>query len=187
MLNIANRALWIGLLFAAIVPLCQTAHRAVAAEDEAERRTMKLGKLTMVAPKDWVQKKAVFVTYDFSAPAAKEDTVDGRMTVMSAGGSVDENISRWYSQFTQEDGGSTKKRAKTEKTKVAGYPAHVVDLSGTYTDLRKPGVEFKDYRMLAAIIETKEGNLFIKFVGPKRTVARHEKAFRQMLEDAKGE
>lgn len=182
MLRTFNRALGLGLLFVAV-----TSAYVTAADDEGDQQTMKMGKLTMVAPKDWVYKKAAFVTYEYSAPAAKEDKVDGRLTVMSAGGSVDENIGRWYTQFTQEDGGSTKKRAKVEKIKVAGYPVHLVDLSGTYKDLRKPGVDYKDYRMLGTIIETKEGNLFIKFYGPKRTIAQHEKAFRQMIEGIKAE
>jgi hypothetical protein len=62
-------------------------------------------------------------------------------------------------------------------------------MAGTYKDQRgpfAPAVNRKDYRMLAAIIETDEGNLFLKFYGPKRTIAEHEKAFRKMVEEMKG-
>ena len=39
-----------------------------------------------------------------------------------------------------------------------------------------------DYRMLAAIIETKAaGNYFVKFYGPKATIAENEKAFQELL------
>jgi hypothetical protein len=157
-----------------------------------ERRTMELGKLKMVAPKDWTPKEPTvrIIAYEFATPAAKEDKIDGRMTVMSAGGSIEDNIDRWYTQFSQEDGGDTKKRAKVEKIKVAGQPVHLVDIAGTYKDQRgpmAPAVSRKDYRMLGAIVETKEGNFFIKLYGPKRTIAQHERAFRDMIEGIKSE
>jgi hypothetical protein len=157
-----------------------------------DRHTMELGKLKMTAPKDWNPKEPAvrIIAYEFAAPAAKEDKADGRMTVMSAGGSVEDNIERWYTQFTQEDGGDTKKRAKTEKIRVAGHTVHLVDISGTYKDQRgpmAPAVSRKDYRMLAAIVETKEGNFFVKLYGPQRTIAQHEKAFREMIEGIKAD
>jgi hypothetical protein len=163
---------------------------ATVLADDADRRKMELGALTVTAPKDWTPKEPAFkglIMYEFAAPAAKEDKVDGRMTVSSAGGSVEDNIRRWQGQFKQEDGGDTKKRAKTEKLKVAGHTVHWVDLSGTYNDQRPGSRPAKDYRMLAAIIETKEANFFIKFYGPRRTISQHEKAFREMIEEAKAE
>jgi len=61
---------------------------------------------------------------------------------------------------------------------------YVVDVSGTYKDAPGPfakAVERPGYRMLAAVIETPDGNYFIKFYGPKQTVADHAKAFHAML------
>ncbi len=48
------------------------------------------------------------VEHEFAIPAAEGDKADGRFTIMAAGGSVDANIDRWYAQFSQPDGGSTK-------------------------------------------------------------------------------
>ena len=105
---------------------------------------------------------------------------------MAAGGSVEANIDRWYGQFTQPDGGNTRDRAKVQKIKVGGEEIHLVDLSGTFKDQRgpmAPAVERPKYRMLAAIIATKNaGSYFIKFYGPERTVADNEKAFVGMIE-----
>ena len=111
---------------------------------------------------------------------------EGRVTIMGAGGAIDANIDRWYSQFSQPDGGSTKERAKVKKIKVAGEEVHLVDLSGTYKDQRgpmAPAVERPKYRMLAAIITAGPlGNYFVKFYGPQKTVTDHEKAFLTMIE-----
>jgi hypothetical protein len=108
---------------------------------------------------------------------------------MGAGGSVDANIDRWFAQFSQPDGSSTKDKAKVEKMKVAGETVHFVDASGTYKDQRggpfaqQPTVERENYRMLAAIVTTKEnGNFFIKFYGPAKTVAANKAAFLAMIE-----
>jgi hypothetical protein len=38
-----------------------------------------------------------------------------------------------------------------------------------------------DYRMLAAIVENPNGNLFLKFTGPVKTVIANERKFEQLL------
>ena len=182
-----NISLGLFAAFALSIP-----HSPAAAEETLERRTLKMGKLSMVTPKDWVRKKprVRIIAYEFAAPAAKGDKIDGRLTVMSAGGTIDANLDRWYGQFTQDDGGDTKKLAKLEKKKIAGQTVHLVNIAGTYKDQRGPftkAVYRKKFRMLAAIVETKRGNLFIKFYGPKKTIAKHEKAFQQMIEKIKSD
>jgi hypothetical protein len=160
---------------------------ALAQENPA---VMKLagGKLQLTAPGTWTRKQpqTAIIEHEFAIPPAKEDKAEGRLTVMAAGGGVEANIDRWYGQFTQPDGGSTRDRAKVQKIKVGGDEVHLVDLSGTFKDQRgpmAPAVERPKYRMLAAIIATKNaGNYFIKFYGPERTVADNEKAFVSMIE-----
>src|SRR5688572_26968373 len=85
-----------------------------------------LGKYKITAPGTWKQQqpKSGIVMHEFSSPALEGDKVDGRMTVMAAGGSVDANVERWYGQFSQPDGGSTKERAKVEKRTIAGREVH---------------------------------------------------------------
>jgi hypothetical protein len=68
---------------------------------------------------------------------------------------------------------------------VAGQKVLVVDLIGTFRDQASPleqAVEREDYRMLAAIIQLKEGNYFVKFVGPRRTVTEQADNFRGLIE-----
>jgi hypothetical protein len=146
------------------------------------------GKLELTAPATWQRKqpKTRIVEHEFAIGASKGDPADGRLTVMGAGGGVQANVERWYGQFTQPDGGSTKERAKVKKIHVGGQDVTLVDISGTFRD--QPGpvapvVERPKYRMLAAIIETKSlGDYFIKFYGPQRTVTDNEKAFLEMID-----
>ena len=148
------------------------------------------GAVAFKAPAAWTKKKpkSNIIEAEFEAPAAKGDEIAGRLTVMGAGGDIKANIDRWYGQFLQPDGSDTKDKAKVEKKTVGGNPVHIVDISGTYKDM--PGgpnaggkaINRENYRMLAAIIETKAaGNYFIKFYGPKATIAENEKAFQELL------
>lgn len=143
--------------------------------------------LKLVAPEDWIPKTPAIsmIQNEFSVPAAEGDSADGRVTVMTAGGSIQENIDRWKGQFSQPDGSKAADKAKVEKLEVAGCEVNLVDVSGTYSDARgmfAPAVERPDYRMLAAIIVTPEGNYFIKFYGPEKTVGQQAAAFRAMIE-----
>jgi len=143
--------------------------------------------LKLTAPDGWVPKPPAIhmIQNEFAVPAAADDENDGRVTVMTVGGSVEANIGRWIGQFAQPDGSNTEEKAWVEKLDVAGCEVHLVDISGTYSDSRgmmAPAVQRPDYRMLAAIIVTAEGNYFVKFYGPARTVEREAGAFRAMVE-----
>lgn len=156
------------------------------------------GGFQMAAPKGWERKqpKINFIEHEFEVPAADGDDRPGRVTVMGAGGSIEDNIKRWYGQFRQPDGEDTADKAKVVQKTIAGQPVTLVDVSGTYLD--KPGgpfaggktVERNDYRMLAAIIETsqkgkKTGNYFIKLIGPRKTIAENQEAFDAMIDSLK--
>lgn len=175
---------FLGLAMGALV--AATALGAGAAERQAGQ-TIKLGpELKLTAPADWVSKrpKVAIIEYEFAVPAAEGDKEDGRVTVMQAGGSVEANVDRWYGQFVQPDGSASSKKGKLEKKKLAGREVQILDISGTYKDARgpfAPVVERPDYRMLAAVIPTDQGNYFIKFYGPKRTVGAQAAAFQKML------
>ncbi len=173
---------WIALAIVAIV-----AGPGMAQENPA-KIALADGKLRLTAPDGWVRKQpqSAIVEHEFAIKPAMGDTAEGRMTIMAAGGGVEANIDRWYGQFSQPDGGSTRERAKVKTQKIGGDEVHIVDLSGTFKDQRgpaAPATERPKYRMLAAIIATKaQGNYFIKFYGPERTVAANEKAFLTMIE-----
>jgi hypothetical protein len=128
------------------------------------------------------------------AVEGKKDQQPGRITIMGAGGSIEQNINRWTGQFVLPDGKKAKEQTKVEKRKIAGIDTHIVDVSGIYKDTVGGGpfaggktVERKNYRMLAAIIEggPSIGNYFIKFYGPADLVKANEKTFYQVIESLK--
>lgn len=164
------------------------------AADPADN-TIKLadGVLQLTAPKDWVRKepKSRIVEHEFAAPFVEGDAMDGRITIMGAGGDVQQNIDRWAGQFTQPNGVDSKDVTKVTKKKVNGIEIHVVDIGGTYQD--SPAGPFnpqggkpiprEGYRMLGAIIVApKIGNYFVKFYGPEKTVTKYEADFGKMLD-----
>lgn len=181
---------------AVMAALCTVA--AQAAEKDDHKMALSDGRFELSVPENWERKqpRVNIIEFEYEVPAATGDEGPARVTVMGAGGTVQDNLRRWYDQFRQPDDSATEKSAKVEEKEVAGQRVTLVDISGTYLD--KPGgpfaggktIERKDHRMLAAIIEThhkgkKSGNYFIKLIGPKQTVADSKKGFDQMIESLK--
>src|SRR5580698_7396647 len=90
------------------------------------------------------------------------------------GGTVEANLNRWKGQFSRN--------GKPAEAKVAHRTVHsirvtTIDLAGTYTATEAmPG-----YRMLAAIAEGAGGNIFIRFIGPEKTVTAGLAKYEQLL------
>ncbi len=179
--------------FAALLAIVPACCMLLPAEVHADETTFTVaeGKLSFTAPKDWEKKapRTRIVEVEYEAPKAEGDELPGRLTVMGAGGSIEDNISRWIAQFEQPDGKATKEVSKIEKVSIGGQEVHLVDISGNFDDKPGPfvpGVKRENYRMLAAIVVTKDaGQYFLKFYGPKATVTANEKAFKGMIESLK--
>lgn len=176
------------LSLAVVAQVSSAAEEAAPAKNEDAKIALADGQFWVRAPQNWVRKRPAvnIIEHEFAVPASEGDAADGRLTVMNAGGSIDDNVNRWFGQFTQPDGGSTADRAKVKKIQVNGEDVHLIDISGTFKDQRgpfAPAVEREKYRMLGAIVATKKfGNYFFKFYGPQRTVTENEEAFVKMIE-----
>jgi hypothetical protein len=155
---------------------------AVSAAEQTPVVSLAEGHIVLTAPAGWVRQepRVRIIDAEFSVPAAEGDPADGRITIMAAGGSVQQNLDRWIGQFAQTQ------RNQVDKVQIAGRELQRLDLVGTYKDQKTPftpAVMRENYRMLGAIIPTDEhGNYFIKFYGPKATVTNHEEAFRKFLD-----
>jgi hypothetical protein len=91
------------------------------------------------------------------------------------GGSIDANVERWSRQFE-----GTPKPQRAAAT-VAGLPVTRVQLAGTYlapggammqSTGKRPG-----YRLLGAIVEAPQGNVFFKLTGPATTITAAQAGF----------
>ncbi len=103
------------------------------------------------------------------------------------GGGLDANIERWYGQFSQPDGGSTKERAKRREQEVKGMPVTLVDIRGTYGSGMGGGMgqspkPLEGYRMLGAIVQAPKGSFFFKLTGPEKTVEHWAGSFDQYID-----
>ena len=90
------------------------------------------------------------------------------------GGSVQDNLDRWYGQFTRPDGKPSKDAAVLTIRTVNGLRVTTVDLTGTYTAMTGPMQKAEPksgYRMLGAIVEGADGPWFFKATGPDATMA----------------
>jgi hypothetical protein len=158
-------------------------------EDDPKAREVVLaeGAFRLTAPKGWKRERprSRIVEHEFSVPGEKEGEDPGRLTIMAAGGSLEANLERWLGQFADRK----EERVEPEKIEVARQKVYLVDISGTFRDQRgpfSPAVERPNYRMLGAILETKDhGNLFLKLTGPAKTIEFQAKAFREFVESLK--
>jgi hypothetical protein len=169
--------------------LCLATSSAFADEPGPRDVTLADGALVFTAPAEWksVEPANRIIEHELAVPAA-DGKAEGaaRLTIMAAGGSVEANIARWVGLFKGTEGGADRSAAKTEKLDIAGMPATLVDLSGTYVDSpRGPfgqKVERPDYRLVGAIVETKrEGVYFFKLIGPEKTVEAGAEKFREVI------
>jgi hypothetical protein len=98
------------------------------------------------------------------------------------GGSVEANLERWKGQFTRSDGSPAAADARVERAEYGGFPAALLDISGTYDPGSmmgggpRPGT-----RMRTAVLETPLGNYFVRLLGPAATVERWSASFDAFL------
>jgi len=188
-----NTARQLCLCVSTLVLLQSTALTSATAEDKKpDSIVLAEGKIQLDVPDGWQSKKPRnrIVEFEFAIPAIEGDDVDGRVTVMGAGGSIDANVSRWIAQFVQPDRTATSKRTRREEIEVAGQQIHLVDITGDFKDRPRgplgPTIMREKYRMLGAIIVTdKLGQYFVKATGPRRTIAKNEEAFKKLVESLK--
>jgi len=141
--------------------------------------------IVLTAPTGWQRKQpsSSFVAAEFDLPHAEGDEADGRMTVSTAGGTVEANVDRWKAQFNP-----LQEEKPPETVEVAGMGVTVVDFSGDFNDSRgpfAPAVKRPGYRMIAAIVPA-EGRLhFIKATGPQKTMAAHADEIQKFIRSVK--
>lgn len=101
----------------------------------------------------------------------------------SNGGGVQANIERWYGQFegTKEKIGARSEEITVGKRKVTYVRAEGTYLSGMPGGPRTPQ---PGSALRGAILESDEGNVFVKMTGPAALVKSAEADFKKMVESA---
>ena len=95
------------------------------------------------------------------------------------GGGVQANVDRWFGQF--QDAKTSQSREMAGRTGVTIVRATGNFLSGMPGG---PTTPMPGYALLGAILESPEGDVFVKMTGPAATVASAGEAFLKMVNDA---
>lgn len=154
----------------------------------AEPGRVEIQGLRLTIPTSWVRTPASsnVRAAQYRVPRAGTDTEDGEFVVFffgkGKGGGLEENLSRWYDQFSQPDGRSSREAAVVTSRTVRGLKVTAVDLSGTYRGMAPgSGPPTASTRMLAAVVEGAEGPWFLKATGPATTMAEAKPGFDALL------
>lgn len=98
------------------------------------------------------------------------------------GGSVEDNIARWQSQFSSADANPI--TPIVQHLAVSGMPVTTVELTGSYAramGMVTSGAPAPDQTLLVAIVESPQGNLTIQLYGPRSTVSANREDFFAMV------
>ncbi len=102
---------------------------------------------------------------------------------LGGGGSVQENIDRWASQFLDDAGKPA--RPVVGKGAASGMPVTWVALDGRYArgvGTGPQGAGTANQSLRVAVLETPKGNLFFQLWGDRAAVAKQEGPFRLMVQ-----
>jgi hypothetical protein len=140
-------------------------------------------------PGDWKAVKPKYKTRlnEFKVPRTDDDKKDAEVTVSyfgpDQGGTAEDNIKRWKSQFRPPAGKTIDEVAKVEKFKVGDADITYVDVSGTFLSRFPPFdpngkvTAMPNYRALSVYFDTKDGVYFLRLSGPAKTVSHNKKGF----------
>jgi hypothetical protein len=164
---------------------------AATARVEAQTARTEAAGLRFGVPVTWVRTPAPsdMRAAQFRVPRAPGDAEDGELVLFffgkGKGGSVDDNLTRWYGQFEQPDGRPSRDAAVITIRTVKDLKVTAVDLGGSYKGSgMKPGdspAARPNFHMLAAVIEGESGPWFFRLTGPEATAAQAKKDFDAML------
>jgi hypothetical protein len=99
------------------------------------------------------------------------------------GGDTKQNLDRWFGQFQEP---REKIEAKTDEVTVGKRKITYAHAQGTYSSGMPggPKTPLKDHALLGAIVESDQGNVFIRMTGPLDLVKRSTGDFKKMVEGA---
>lgn len=117
------------------------------------------------------------------APAASNDPAQSCLVVFStAGGSIEENITRWSGQVRDAQGMPVPPTSETKT--IDGMSVTVVAMTGTVAGMGIDGTN-ANWTLRGAIIQAPQGNLFIKMTGPADTMSAQAASFAAMVDSLK--
>lgn len=158
---------------------------------DAKPGEVKAGAFVFGYGKPWVEKpssssmRAGELTYKFDESQNLEDVhAVFYYFGQGQGGDTEANIQRWIGQFQ----GTPK--TETEVVEISGTKVTFLTAAGTYLESAGPFAGEKTakpgYVLLGAVVESEQGNVFVKLFGPEKSVEQVKKPFRTLVRSALG-
>ncbi len=154
--------------------------------DAEEHATFMAGEFTFTRPPNWewvestsTMRKAQLKVTDADSKASAEVVFYYFGT--GGAGTVEANVDRWLGQFAEP---RDQINAKIEHTTVGKTKVTYVQAEGTYQSgmPRGPTTPNPGYALFGAILESDEGNVYVKMTGPKEYAKSLVAEFKKMVE-----
>jgi hypothetical protein len=144
--------------------------------------------LRWTAPAGWVSKGSTQMrAATYLVPPVAPDKEKSECAVyffgQGQGGTIDANLNRWKGQF--QSSMEHPAAANVRHRVVHGLAVTTIDTSGQYSGMGGPTATpvspMANYRLLGAIVEGPQGNVFVKFTGPAKTMAASTARFEALI------
>ncbi len=156
-----------------------------AASLRAEEDSIKVSEFTFTYGKPWIRQqvassmRAGQFLYDHEDESLEDVELVLFFFGAGGGGGIQANIDRWLGQFEGEP------ESKLEEKAMGGKTVTLLSAKGTYLDTMAGAGPFSgapktakpDYTMLAAILPSDQGAVFLKLTGPTKSVEAMREAF----------
>ena len=171
-----------------IIAICAAVSSFVVAE-EAKNETLKAGEFTFSYGKPWVRQavtssmRAGQLTFKQSDENLKNVDVVFFYFGPGGAGGIQANIDRWKGQFVGEAETNTEKKTVNDREIVyfTGNGTFEDSMGGPFSGNR---VKRENYSVLAAILPSDNGPVFLKMTGPADSVAAAKADFTTLAESA---
>ncbi len=144
----------------------------------AEEDSLKVSEFTFTYGKPWIRQQVAssMRAGQFLYDHEDENLADVELVLFffgaGGGGGIQANIDRWLGQFEGEP------ESKIEEKEMGGKKVTLLTAKGTYLDTMAGAGPFSgapktpkpDYTMLAAILPSDQGAVFLKLTGPTASV-----------------
>lgn len=148
-------------------------------------KTFKVGEFSFARPAtwDWVEVTSAMRKAQLKVPGKDSKNADVIFFYFGegSGGGTKANVDRWLGQFEE---GRDKINAKVEEQKANNRAITYVQAEGTYKSGMPggPTTPQPNTMLLGAIVESAQGNVFIRMTGPAELVKSARDDFKKMVE-----
>lgn len=150
--------------------------------------TFKVSEFTFTRPVQWEWVETTLPMRQAQLKVTDPKTKESAEVVFfyfgpGSGGGTKANVDRWLGQFQEP---KEKINSKVEEVTVANKQVTYVQAEGTYMSGMPGGPKTAqpNSMLLGAIIESDQGNVFVRMTGPKTLVKNSNAEFKKLVESA---